>query len=719
MLYCKRLHQEIGQFASEKLALAPEDRYMKLPFVSLLPAVIFCGSIVSNGSGQTLPVPDAAGVTKININAANPAGYIIPRTIFGSFLEPIGNSTYGGLVSDVIANPSFEEGLWDAAHINKMLTDEPSLVRASELGLPFPWEPLDPTQNNRYEPRWRDAANSYRSIFVMGLPDKEVGVRQKVYLPVHRTLLYRGSVYAKYVSGSRELGISLRQRNRLERIFAHSTVQVTGTDWARYEFTLELPPRSVEPLEPVDFVLSVGQEGRMLLDQASLLPSDNIDGMDPEMIAMARAMKSPNIRFGGNFTSAYHWRDGIGPRDQRVSMKNVAWGIPEYNTFGTDEFLRFCELIGSRPQIALNLGSGTADENTAWLKYVNERWGDHSGGLLWEMGNELWGTFQVGYPTRQRVAERTKSFAQAVHLVDPKAVLIGTGADEDFYRDWNAAQLAVADSIQYLSTHFVVTGNAVLKKDPSEDFIAQANFALPVGLESKLREMYAQIQSVPAARDRVKIAFTEWLFGGESEKGPRYDNMGGAIETAGFLNMLMRVADFVPLSNMTGTIYFGGIWKERGRVFGVPAYWAFRMYSNADVTRPIEVVTNSEIYNVEQGSIRLPKISNVPYLDAVAALNESGDTLTLFCVNRHLTRDIPASITISGFTPTAEALVQTLYARSLFEKNDEIRPEAVTPHESTASVSGSQLNFTFRHESVTVLTLRRTTSVSASLRAPR
>jgi len=27
-------------------------------------------------------------------------------------------------------------------------------------------------------------------------------------------------------------------------------------------------------------------------------------------------------------------------------MLNVAWGMPEYNTFGTGEFLRFCELIG-------------------------------------------------------------------------------------------------------------------------------------------------------------------------------------------------------------------------------------------------------------------------------------------------------------------------------------------------------------------------------------
>ena len=129
---------------------------------------------------------------------------------------------------------------------------------------------------------------------------------------------------------------------------------------------------------------------------------------------MSRELKLPLFGYGGNFTSAYHWKDGVGPRDQRVSMLNTAWGIPEYNQFGTDEFLRFCQLIGAEPQIALNLGTGTPQEAADWVQYVNAHWADHSGGLLWELGNELWGDFQVGYPTLPRVAEKTKSFSDAV-----------------------------------------------------------------------------------------------------------------------------------------------------------------------------------------------------------------------------------------------------------------------------------------------------------------
>src|SRR4029077_20261270 len=135
--------------------------------------------------------------------------------------------------------------------------------------------------------------------------------------------------------------------------------------------------------------------------------------------------------------------------------------------------------------------------------------------------------------------------------------------------------------------------------------------------------------------------------------------------------------DFVPISDMTGIVEFGGIWKKRGRVFGVPAYWAFTMYSNADATRPVEVHANAGTYNVMEGTSRLPNIADVPYLDTIAALNDAGDKLTLFCVNPHLTRHIPVEISINGFRPASKARGRTLYADSIFEKNGESNPNAI------------------------------------------
>jgi hypothetical protein len=51
--------------------------------------------------------------------------------------------------------------------------------------------------------------------------------------------------------------------------------------------------------------------------------------------------------------------------------------------------------------------------------------------------------------------------------------------------------------------------------------------------------------------------------------------MGGAIETGGVLNMLMRNSSNVPISDMTGIMEFAGIMKERGQVYAAPATMHF------------------------------------------------------------------------------------------------------------------------------------------------
>jgi alpha-N-arabinofuranosidase len=517
-------------------------------------------------------------------------------------------------------------------------------------------------------------------------------------------LRYNASVYVKHISGPASLEISIRERNKPDLVLASETVALTGDGWQKYEVTLDIPEGKLAALEPADFVLSARDGTRVLVDQAALFPTDAVDGMDPDMVSMSRAMKTPLVRFGGNFTSAYHWLDGIGPRDQRVSMLNVAWGIPEYNQFGTDEFLEYCKLIGAQPQIALNLGTGTPEEAAGWVKYVNEHWGDRSGGLLWELGNELWGTFQTGYPTIDLVAARTKAFSDAVRAVDPGIRLIGTGGDPDSYSAWNAAQLTnPPGTFAYLSTHFVVGDAETVKKNPSPDFLAEASFALPIGLEHKLRQMRQQLES-SGAKD-VRTAFTEWLFHSPEGVAPRFDNMGGAIATGGFLNMLLRSADIVPISDMTGVIEFGGIWKKRGRAYGTPAYYAFSMYSTSGAAQPVTTDTQGETYDVHDGITRIPEIPNVPYLDVVAALNDAKDTLTLFCVNRDLARDLSADISLNGFVP-AGAQVTTLFSSSIYDQNDELHPEAVHPKSEPITIQSPKFRYTFRHESVTVIQLK-------------
>ncbi len=104
------------------------------------------------------------------------------------------------------------------------------------------------------------------------------------------------------------------------------------------------------------------------------MPSDAVDGFDPDVLSLASTMGMRVLRLGGNYSSTYHWRDGIGEPDHRRNLQNIAWGIPEYNNFGTDEFLDLCRRIHVVPQFDLNMGTGTVEEAADWVKYIRARY---------------------------------------------------------------------------------------------------------------------------------------------------------------------------------------------------------------------------------------------------------------------------------------------------------------------------------------------------------
>jgi alpha-L-arabinofuranosidase len=112
-------------------------------------------------------------------------------------------------------------------------------------------------------------------------------------------------------------------------------------------------------------------------------------------------------------------------------------------------------------------------------------------------------------------------------------------------------------------------------------------------------------------------------------------------------------------------------------------------------------------YDVDEGVRRIPTIHGVPYLDVVSALNDAGDVLTLFCVNRDLSRDISSTVTLSGFAARSGRAWQIASA-SIYETNDEVRPEAIVPIEGSVPISGSAFEHTFPKMSVTVIEFRRT-----------
>lgn len=633
----------------------------------------------------------------------------IPDTIFGSFLEPIGNSINNGVAAEILVNRSLEAGLWNHVNLENMFRDQPELIESTNsTGIPMPWLSLNTAAGNRFELHVGQAANSWQSLEIMGHPEQLTGIRQKVYLPVPREFEYKVSVYAKHISGPAKLTFMFRD-HETGALLAQSEVDATAVEWTKYSTTLQLKPGQIHRLQAVDFGVAVEGVERVDVDQFSLMPADAIGTLDPDEVAMAKAMHITQLRFGGNFSSYYHWRDGIGPEDKRLTIENIAWGIPEYNNFGTDEFLQLCDLIGAIPQFNLNMGSGTPEEAADWVRYIREH---HKGRVIYEIGNELYGHWQVGYPTIDEVGPRTLAFSKAVRSVDPGAEIIATGQTPLNSERWNGAQLKnPPGTFNYLSLHFIEGTNHPALQSPSPDFVAAAAYAMPWAVGPAFDKVQAQVDENPDLRGKVHFAITEWLFNSKgygernfTNESPSWMNEGGAVLSASFLNTVLRHSNEVKITDMTGSMEFAGIWKKREQVYAMPAYYVFQMYTAVKGDTLLEAKSDSGTYTVKNGFAALSNLDNVPYIDVVATRSADGKFLTLLCVNRSLNQDVPTVFDLGGMHVSGKATMQQIRSATRYEFNDEVEPLHVIPVEITIhSFKSGSTAITLPHESVTLL----------------
>lgn len=688
---------------------------------------------------------DNLSTATVTIDAKSAANFTLPPTLFGTFTENIWDAVYGGVWAQILHNPSFEpeflnaQNTLDAARYGRMVTDpsfgsgfvrvEPlaeesneskgRFFRSTEQGLPIPWEALR-RAGVRYEPRTGDAANSERSMLLMGLEGREVGIRQGVYLPAHRTPNYKGSLWTKTIGSEPiKLNVSIRRRDKPDEVLASASLTANGGEWRRHEFVLRLPKDKIASLERVDFCLSITGEKRILLDNVLFNPADNIEGFDPEIIAAARDLKTPLLRFGGNFVSGYHWLDGVGNQEKRRTMLNQAWGLPEYNHFGTDEFIKLARLIGAEPQISVNAGSGEADEAAAWVEYCNGAVTTKYGKMraanghaapynvkYWEIGNELWGDFQIGYQTPASNARRYNEFARAMQAKSSVPLrFIATGADVDFFSEWNKQLIEKAGcELDLISTHLVIgmQPGEQLKKDADDAFTHRSDFAVPVAVGRGLDLMKAQLDENLLTRGRAKLAFTEWQFWSPRAEDPRFTNLGGAINSAAFFNMLARRADFVPVSNMSNLVHFAGIHRQRGRMFVTPSFQVLRLYGESVNFRPVNLQLQASGYDVSQGNRRVPEIPQVPNIDALALLSPDGNTLRVYLVNRHLQNDLLTGFSIQGFAATGKIRIRRLSGERFDYANTPENPSLIQVSEENINAA-NKINVKLPKHSLTVL----------------
>ena len=183
----------------------------------------------------------------------------------------------------------------------------------------------------------------------------------------------------------------------------------------------------------------------------------NINGIRKALVEKLRQIKMPVVRWpGGCFADSYDWKDGIGEKSKRPKRTNFWAGAGEWrpgmdgtvqkyetNSFGTDEFLQFCQLTGSQPYLAANLRSLPAQEFSRWVEYCNSPAGsttlaemraaaghrDPYGVRYWGVGNESWGC--GGNFTPEEYAAEYRRFVTWVPSYGKDLSFISSGGNED------------------------------------------------------------------------------------------------------------------------------------------------------------------------------------------------------------------------------------------------------------------------------------------------
>jgi alpha-N-arabinofuranosidase len=181
--------------------------------------------------------------------------------------------------------------------------------------------------------------------------------------------------------------------------------------------------------------------GNFHIGTVSLMPADNVQGFRPDTIALLRQIHSGMWRLpGGNFLSDWSWYDGVGDIDKRPPTFDYAWHAMQPNDVGLDEFMTLCKLIGVEPYITVNAGFGDAHSAAEEVEYMNGSANTRLGAMrarnghpepyhvkFWNIGNEPWGTFQLGYTPLKYYVLKHNEFAKAMRQVDPSITLIASG----------------------------------------------------------------------------------------------------------------------------------------------------------------------------------------------------------------------------------------------------------------------------------------------------
>jgi alpha-L-arabinofuranosidase len=630
--------------------------------------------------GPVTFVPVQGEVARLTVHTDRAVDWRLTPLLYGTFSEPVwyDRPIYSFLYAQRLRNPSFEFGHPSAEETVQTFAGYQELeAEGAEAALAGRWLPRVAATLEQVAAPWIgvgrgdvtfavdcDAYNDRQCQRIRaGRRATDAGVAQVVDLPAWRTTGYqlRGFVRS---DGSVTTARAVLYHDG--RPVDSATLAGIGREWT--EFTAELQsPRVEGPRNAFMLALLFDGPGVLDVDMVTLYPDDTVLGFDPQAVAQLRELDTGWMRWpGGNYASDYHWRDGVGPKDLRPSTPNPSWLGLNPNSVGTDEILQLGEHAGFEVMITVNAGSGTAEEAARWVEYVNGDTTTVMGRMrarngraepynvrYWNIGNELWGHWQVGYTNPEEHARRYAAFAQAMRAADPSIRIIANahgGHSESPPEPWNRPLLDhFADQLDILDIHTYVSVPGDAGQSAAEQGFLLS--AIPFSYEQWIAEFRQDL----LRRDLAHVDVIVGEYNASIRSGDaRLNRVADLLAYAAYLHGFIRQGEYMVGANATEYSPFNPRALPFGRMH--PRYDLFRTYAAQAGTAPVEATLETPVRQQPHrvGRDVLP-IFNLPIVDAVAMLDPKDGSLGISLLNRNMEDAVPVEIRLDAFGPRSQA----------------------------------------------------------------
>ena len=449
----------------------------------------------------------------------------------------------------------------------------------------------------------------------------------------------------------------------------------------------------------------------------------NRNGIRLDVVEALKKLKIPVLRWpGGCFADNYHWKDGIGPKNKRKAIENVSWGnVREDNSFGTNEFLDLCEMMGADPYLAVNMGGGTVQEAAEWVQYTNHANGtsyltdirQQSGRAkpwhvkFWGIGNESWDC--GGHMTAEYYVNEYKKYATFMTSYSNTEglfrIAVGPGTEDYNWTETVMSKIPLR-MIDGLSVHHYSVINwsnkgSATKFSEDEYFRTMTEAWKMERFVSKNAEVMDKYD--PAKK--VALIVDEWGGWYETEPGTKgaflyqQNSMRDAMIAGLTLNIFNNHCDRVRMANLAQCINVlqAVILTNKEKMILTPTYHVMEMYNVHQNALMLPLTVTSNDYSF--GEKKLTAVSASASKDKNGAVH-----ISLVNIDAHNEQEVSIDL---GSLPARAFTGRILRSGKLQDHNSFDSPAKVTPALFTNAVlNGSNLTVKVPPFSVVVLALK-------------